>query len=284
MKTFKPTTHSRRAMTSINYREFITTNEPHKPLTNGFSRGSGRNAFGRITTRHKGGGHKRSYREIDWKFDKKDIPAKVQTVEYDPNRTGFIALLAYADGAKTYTLLPKSVKVGDTIITSEKADLTPGNRVMLRNIPVGTFVYNIEVKPGSGAKLVRSAGNYAQVIGHDKGFTQIKLPSTEVRMIPDVAYASVGEVSNGEHHLVVLGKAGRSRWLGVRPTTRASVMNAVDHPYGGGEGKQRRGTKRPKTKWGKTTGGHKTRKGKKYSNVHIVSRRSNSIRNKQSKL
>lgn len=284
MKTYKPTTASRRNTISVVYRGVITTNEPHKPLTNGFSRGSGRNAFGRITTRHKGGGHKRAYREMDWKFDKKDIPAKVQTVEYDPNRTGFIALLAYADGAKTYTLLPKSVKVGDTIITSEKADIVPGNRMMLRNISVGTFIYNLEVKPMGGAKLVRSAGNYAQVVGHDKGFTQVKLPSTEVRMIPDTAFASIGEVSNGEHHLVKLGKAGRKRWLGVRPTTRASAMNPVDHPYGGGEGKQRRGTKRPKTKWGKTTGGRKTRKAKKYSNVHIVARRSNGIRNKQSKI
>ena len=284
MKTYRPTTPSQRSQSSVVYRGVITTNEPHKPLTSGFRRGSGRNAFGRITTRHKGGGHKRSYREIDWKYDKLDIPAKVQSVEYDPNRSGFIGLVAYRDGHKAYTLLPKSVKVGDTFIVSEKADLIPGNRLMLRNIPVGTFVYNVEVKPGSGAKLVRSAGNYAEVVAHNDGYAQIKLPSTEIRMIPDHAFASLGEVSNGEHHLRNLGKAGRNRWLGIRPTTRASVMNPVDHPYGGGEGKQRRGTKRPKTKWGKTTGGHKTRTPKKYSNVHIVSRRSTGIRNKQSKL
>ncbi len=284
MKTYKPTTHSRRSMTTVDYRGVITTNEPHKPLTTGFRRGSGRNAFGRITTRHKGGGHKRSYREIDWKFDKLNIPAKVQTVEYDPNRTGFIALIAYADGHKAYTLLPGSLKVGDTIITAEKADLNTGNRMMLKNIPVGTFIYNIEVKPFSGAKLVRSAGNYAEVVAHDGGFTSIKLPSTEIRKIEDKAFASIGEVSNNEHHLEVLGKAGRNRWMGVRPTTRGSAMNAVDHPYGGGEGKQRRGTKRPKTKWGKVTGGRKTRKNNKYSNVHIVARRSNSIRNRDSKL
>jgi len=284
MKTYKPTTASRRSMTGINYKEILTTNDPYKPLTNGFRRGSGRNAFGRITTRHKGGGHKRSFRDIDFVYAKKNIPAKVQTIEYDPNRTGFIALLAYADGAKAYTLLPKSVVVGQTIMIAEKVDLVPGNRSILRNIPVGTFIYNVEVKTGAGAKMVRSAGTFAEVVAHNKGFTQIKLPSTEIRMVPDTCWASIGEVSNGEHHLVVLGKAGRNRWLGVRPTTRASVMNAVDHPYGGGEGKQRRGTKRPKTKWGKTTGGHKTRKVKKYSNVHIVARRSNGVRNKNSKL
>lgn len=284
MKTYKPTTHSRRSMTTVDYKGVITTNEPHKALTSGFRRGSGRNAFGRITTRHKGGGHKRMYREIDWKFDKLDIPATIKTVEYDPNRTGFISLLSYADGHKAYTLLPSTLKVGDKIMTSAKADLTVGNRMMLKNIPVGTFIYNIEVKPNSGAKLVRSAGNYAEVVAHDNGFTSIKLPSTEIRKILDKAFASIGEVSNNEHHLEVLGKAGRSRWMGVRPTTRGSAMNPVDHPYGGGEGKQRRGTKRPKTKWGKTTGGRKTRKGKKYSNVHIVSRRSDGIRNKQSKL
>jgi large subunit ribosomal protein L2 len=284
MKTYKPTTHSRRSMTTVDYRGVLTTNEPYKPLTSGFRRGSGRNAFGRITTRHKGGGHKRMLRDIDWKFDKLNIPAKVQTVEYDPNRTGFIALLAYADGHKAYTLLPGSLKVGDTVITAEKADLNTGNRMMLKNIPVGTFVYNLEVKPFSGAKLVRSAGNYAEVVAHDGGFTSIKLPSTEIRKIEDKAFASIGEVSNNEHHLEVLGKAGRSRWMGIRPTTRGSAMNAVDHPYGGGEGKQRRGTKRPKTKWGKVTGGRKTRKNNKYSNVHIVARRSNSIRNRDSKL
>lgn len=284
MKTYNPVTPSRRSMTSVVYKGVLSTNDPYKPLTNGFRRGSGRNAFGRITTRHKGGGHKRSYRQIDWNFDKLDIPAKVQTVEYDPNRTGFIALLSYADGEKRYTLLPETMKVGDSIIVSEKADLKVGNRMILRNIPVGTNVYNIEIRPRGGAKLVRSAGNYAQVVAHDNGFTSLKLPSTEIRKIIDTAFATIGTVSNGDHHLVVLGKAGRNRWLGIRPTTRGSAMNAVDHPYGGGEGKQRRGTKRPKTKWGKTTGGHKTRKPKKYSNVHIVARRSNGIRNKESKL
>ena len=284
MKTYKPTTASRRNMTGTNYREILTASEPLKSLTRGFRRGSGRNAFGRITTRHKGGGHKRTYRLIDFKYDKIDIPAKITSVEYDPNRTGFIGLAVYADGEKRYILIPKDMKVGSTFIVSAKADVVMGNRMRLSSIPAGTFIYNLEIKPMGGSKLVRSAGNYAQVVGHNNGFTQVKLPSTEVRIIPDTAFATIGEVSNSDHHLVKLGKAGRNRWLGVRPTTRGSAMNPVDHPYGGGEGKQRRGTKRPKTKWGKTTGGRKTRTPKKYSNVHIVSRRQNGVRNKESKL
>ena len=273
MKTYKPTTPSRRKMTTVTYRGVITTNEPYKPLTTGFKRGVGRNAFGRITSPYKGAGHKCSYREIDFKYDIMDIPAKVQTVEYDPNRSGFIALVAYRNGAKRYVLLPQTIKVGHTFIVSEKADLEVGNRLALKNIPVGTFVYNIEVKPRAGAKLVRSAGVYAQVVAHDNGYTSIKLPSTEVRKVVDTCYASVGEVSNEEYRLRNVGKAGRSRHLGRRPKTRAMAKNAVDHPYGGGEGAQPRGTRRPKTKYGKTTGGHKTRTPKKYSNVHIVSRR-----------
>jgi large subunit ribosomal protein L2 len=251
----------------------LTVAEPYKPLTRGFKRGVGRNAFGRITSQHKGSGHKRSYREIDFMYDKLDIPAKIQTIEYDPNRSGFIALASYRDGAKRYVLVPKSVKVGDTFVVSEKADLNVGNRIALKNIPVGTFVYNVEVKPRAGAKLVRSAGTFAQVVAHDNGFTSLKLPSTEVRKVVDACFASVGEVSNDEYRLRNLGKAGRSRHLGVRPKTRAMARNPVDHPYGGGEGAQPRGTRRPKTKQGKTTGGHKTRSPKKYSNVHIVSRR-----------
>lgn len=273
MKTYKPTTPSRRKMTTVSYRGVLTTNDPYKPLTTGFKRGVGRNAFGRITSPYKGGGHKRSYREIDWKYDIMDIPAKIQTVEYDPNRSGFIALVAYRNGAKRYTLLPKSMKVGDTFIVSEKADLSTGNRIKLSNIPVGTYVYNIEVKPRAGAKLVRSAGVYAQVVAHDNGYTSLKLPSTEVRKVVDTCFASIGEVSNEEYRLRNVGKAGRARNLGQRPKTRAMAKNPVDHPYGGGEGAQPRGTRRPKTKYGKTTGGHKTRKPSKYSNVHIVTRR-----------
>lgn len=273
MKTYKPTTPSRRNMTTVTYRGVLTTNDPYKPLTHGFRRGSGRNAFGRITSQHRGGGHKRSYREIDFMYDKKDIPAKLQTIEYDPNRSGFIALASYADGAKRYVLVPRSMKVGDAFVVSEKADLSVGNRLALKNIPVGTFVYNVELKLRAGAKLVRSAGTYAQVVAHDNGFTSIKLPSTEIRKVVDTCYASIGEVSNEEYRLRNIGKAGRSRHLGIRPKTRAMAKNPVDHPYGGGEGAQPRGTRRPKTKQGKTTGGHKTRTPKKYSNVHIVSRR-----------
>ncbi len=273
MKTYKPITPSRRKMTTVTYRGVLTTNDPYKPLTTGFRRGSGRNAFGRITSQHRGGGHKRSFREIDFMYDKMDIPAKLQTIEYDPNRSGFIALASYADGAKRYVLVPKSMKVGDSFIVSEKADLEVGNRIMLRNIPVGTFVFNVELKLRAGAKLVRSAGTFAQVVAHDGGYTSIKLPSTEVRKVVDTCYATVGEVSNEEYRLRNIGKAGRSRHLGIRPKTRAMARNPVDHPYGGGEGAQSRGTKRPKTKQGKTTGGHKTRAPKKYSNVHIVTRR-----------
>ncbi len=273
MKTYKPITPSRRKMTTVTYRGVITTNDPYKPLTSGFRRGSGRNAYGRITSQHRGGGHKRSFRDIDFMYDKMDIPAKLQTIEYDPNRSGFIALASYADGAKRYVLVPKSMKVGDTFIVSEKADLEVGNRIMLRNIPVGTFVFNVELKLRAGAKLVRSAGTFAQVVAHDGGYTSIKLPSTEVRKVVDTCYATVGEVSNEEYRLRNIGKAGRSRHLGIRPKTRAMARNPVDHPYGGGEGAQPRGTRRPKTKQGKTTGGHKTRAPKKYSNVHIVTRR-----------
>lgn len=273
MKTYKPTTPSRRKMTTVTYRGVLTASEPYKPLTKGFRRGSGRNAFGRITSQHRGGGHKRSYRDIDFVYNKYDIPAKIETVEYDPNRSGFIALVSYADGEKRYVLIPKSMKVGDKFIVSEKGSLDVGNRIMLRNIAVGTFVFNVEVKPRAGAKLVRSAGTYAQVVAHDGGYTSIKLPSTEIRKVVDTCFASIGEVSNDEYRLRNLGKAGTSRHLGRRPKTRAMAKNPVDHPYGGGEGAQSRGTKRPKTKQGKTTGGHKTRKVKKYSNVHIVSRR-----------
>lgn len=273
MKSYKPTTPSRRKMTTVTYRGVLTTNDPYKPLTSGFKRGVGRNAFGRITSPYKGAGHKRSYRDIDFRYDILDIPAKIQTVEYDPNRSGFIGLVAYKNGAKRYVLLPKSMKVGDTFTVSEKADLNVGNRTKLSSIPVGTFVYNIEVKPRAGAKLARSAGVYAQVVAHDNGFTSIKLPSTEIRKVVDACFASIGEVSNDEYRLRNLGKAGRSRHLGRRPKTRAMAKNPVDHPYGGGEGAQPRGTRRPKTKYGKTTGGHKTRKTTKYSNVHIVSRR-----------
>lgn len=273
MKKYKPTTPSRRHMTVIAYKDFLTAAEPHKPLTKGGKRHVGRNSDGRITTRHKGGGHKRLFRDIDFNYRKIGIPAKVETVEYDPNRSGFISLVCYRDGERRYHLLPKAIKVGDIIVSSPEAGVKVGNRLPLSKIPVGTFIYNIEVKPESGAKLVRSAGAYAEVVAHDNGYTALKLPSSEIRKVLDTCWASVGEVSNDEHKLVNYGKAGRSRWKGIRPTVRGTAMNPVDHPYGGGEGSQGRGTRRPKTKWGKITGGRKTRTPKKYSNHLIVSRR-----------
>lgn len=273
MKKYKPTTPSRRHMTGINYREVLTATEPYKPLTVGMKRGVGRNHHGRITTQHKGGGHKRSYRLIDFRFDKKDVPAKIETVEYDPNRTSFISLVCYRDGERRYVLTPKGAKVGDMFIVGEEVPVIAGNRTTLSRIPVGTFVYNVELKPNAGAKIARSAGNYVQVVAHSEGKTSLKMPSSEIRKVTDTCYATLGEVSNGEHNLVTIGKAGRSRWLGIRPTVRGTVKNPVDHPYGGGEGRQGRGTKRPKTAQGKVTGGRKTRTPKKYSNVHIVSRR-----------
>jgi len=274
MKHFKPTTDSRRHMTVINYRDLLSGHRPTKALTNGGKRDVGRGANGRISVRHKGGGHKRVFRDVDFKYDKIDIPAKVMTVEYDPNRTGFIGLVCYADGEKRYVLLPKSVKVGDKLMVSENAEIKPGNRLPLKKITVGTFVYNIEFKPGNGAKLCRAAGNFGQVIALDAGYAHIKLPSTEVRKVPENAWASIGEVSNDENRLVNIGKAGRSRWMGIRPTVRGSAMNPVDHPYGGGEGRQGRGLRFAKTLWGKHVGkGQKSRTPKKYSNHLIVARR-----------
>ncbi len=273
MKTYKPTTKSRRMMSNVTYRGVLTKSEPTKSLTHGFRRSVGRNSQGRITTRHKGAGHKRLFRDVDFLYDKKDIPAKITSVEYDPNRSAFIGIAVYKDGEKRYVVLPKSVKVGDSFIVSEKAELATGNRLPLKNIPVGTFVYNVEIKTKGGAKISRSAGVFAQVVANADGYTNLKMPSSEIRKVKEECWASIGSVSNDEHHLENYGKAGRSRWKGIRPTVRGTAMNPVDHPYGGGEGRQGRGTKRPKTMWGKVTGGRKTRTPKKYSNVFIVSRR-----------
>lgn len=274
MKTYKPTTKSRRAMTTLPYRELLSGDAPQKSLLAKKKSRGGRNAFGRITVRHQGGGHKRRLRDVDFVYDKKDIPATIETVEYDPFRSAFIGLALYRDGERRYVILPKEMKVGGSFVVSSSAPLMAGNRLPLGSIPVGTFVYNIEIRPGAGAKLVRSAGNAAEVVAHDAGYAQIKLPSTEIRKISDLAWASIGAVGNEEYNLVVIGKAGRSRWLGIRPTVRGSAMNPVDHPYGGGEQKQGRGLRRAKSKWGKPTGkGQKTRTPKKYSNALIVSRR-----------
>jgi large subunit ribosomal protein L2 len=273
MKKYKPTTPSRRNMVTLDYKE-LTTSKPYKKLTKGGKRSVGRNNQGRITTRHKGGGNKRLYRKIDFLYNKFDIPAKIETVEYDPNRTAFISLVCYADGERRYVVMPKGVKVGDTFVVSENAPLEQGNRLPLVKIPVGTFIYNIELKVKGGSKLVRSAGSYAQVTAHDGGTTNIKLPSGEVRKVPDTCWASIGEVSNSDHKLIKGGKAGRSRWRGIRPTVRGSAMNPVDHPHGGGEGRQGIGLRRgPKTRQGKQAYGVKTRRSKKYSNHAIVKRR-----------
>lgn len=273
MKFYRPTTPSRRQMTGMLYRNFLTSKKPQKKLTTGFKRAKGRNIFGRITVRHKGGGAKRLFRFIDFKYDKRGIPATVKSIEYDPNRSGFIALVAYRDGEKRYVLSPAEIKPGDEIITSEKAELKPGNRVPLEKIPVGGQIYNIEIKPGAGAKLCRSAGNYAEIVANEAGFSTLKLPSGEIRKIPANAWASIGKVSKEEHGLVILGKAGRSRHKGIRPTVRGSAMNPVDHPYGGGEGRAGQGTRRPKNLWGKGARGVKTRKRGKYSDAFIISRR-----------
>ena len=274
IKQYKPTSPGVRQMTRLKFRTLLSGDRPTKSLTHGRRRTGGRNSRGRITTRHIGGGHKKRSRDVDFKFGKKDIPARVVSIEYDPFRSAFIGLAVYADGEKRYVVVPRTLKVGDTFIVSENAPIKAGNRLPLGKMPVGTFVYSIELKPGNGGKIARSAGNYAEVIAQDAPYTHLRLPSTEVRKILDSAWASVGEVSNEESRLVVLGKAGRTRWMGVRPTVRGTAMNPVDHPHGGGEGRQGRGHRRARSKWGKPTGkGQKTRRPKKYSNVFILSRR-----------
>lgn len=273
MKKYAPTTPSRRHASGIEYAKILTKKEPYKSLTKWFKRAKGRNAQGRITSRHKGGGVKRLYRMIDFKMDKINQPATLLSVEYDPNRSGFIGLVEYQDKEKRYILLPQEIKVGQKISVSEEAPLAPGNRLPLEKIPGGTKVYNIEIKPGGGAKLVRSAGSFAEVLGQEGKFALVKLPSKEVRKINKKSFASIGQVSNPEHSFVVIGKAGRSRLLGRRPKVRGSAMSPAAHPYGGGEGRALRGTRRPKNKWGKITGGRKTRKKKKYSDSLIIKRR-----------
>lgn len=261
-------------MSGIDYRKFLTATEPEKSLVKGYKRSVGRNKSGRITTRHKGGGHKRLFRAVDFSYNKFDVPYTIKTVEYDPNRSGFIGLAQYADGEKRYVLLPNSARVGDTYITSEKAEMLPGNRMPLGNMIVGTFVYNVELKHKGGAKTARSGGDYAELLAKDGGYVDLKMPSTEVRKVPANAWATIGEVSNNENRLVNLGKAGRSRWLGIRPTVRGTAMNPVDHPHGGGEGRQGRGRRRAISTYGKPTGkGQKSRRSKKYSNKFIVRRR-----------
>ncbi|MCA9364199.1 50S ribosomal protein L2 [Candidatus Kaiserbacteria bacterium] len=276
MKKYKPTSAGRRGMTVVSYKEKLTStkNAPRKRLAKGKRTTGGRNSQGRTTVHYRGGGNKHTYRTIDFAFNKKDVPATIEAIEYDPNRSAFIALVCYQDGERRYILASKQMKQGDTFVVSENAPTTVGNRLPLANIPVGTFVYNIETRPGAGAKLARSAGNYAEVVAHDAGYTQIKMPSTEIRKIISTAWATIGEVSNEEYRLVTLGKAGRARHKGLRPKTRGAARNPVDHPHGGGEGRSPRGHRRQRTKQGRPTGkGQKTRSPKKYSNKLIVSRR-----------
>lgn len=274
MKIYKPTTPGRRQMTGIDYKKVITARKPYKPLIEALKKKAGRNRQGKITVRHRGGGHKRKYRIIDFKRNKFDIPAKVESIEYDPNRSTFIALVTYKDGEKRYILAPQDLKVGDEVITGEKVPLKPGNRMPLKNIPVGTFVYNTELIPGRGGQIVRSAGTGAQITAIEGGYVHLTLPSSEIRMVPENAMASIGSLSKPEHRFVNIGKAGRSRWLGKRPVVRGVAMNPVDHPHGGGEGRSPVGLRKgPKTPWGKKAYGVKTRKKKKYSDKFIVRRR-----------
>ena len=272
MKKYAPTSPSRRQMTTADYSS-LTTDRPYKPLTERLSSRAGRNSAGRITVRHQGGGHKKLYRKIDFKQNRLNQPAKVMTIEYDPYRTAFIALIQYPDGTKAYMLAPHGITVGREILVAEQAPFEVGNRMKLKHIQVGMQVHAVELQPGQGGNLARAAGSYAEVLANADGYTDLKLGSGEVRRVNWEGFASLGQVSNPEHNLVNIGKAGRSRHLGIRPTVRGSVMNPVDHPYGGGEGRTQRGTRRPKTLWGKITGGHKTRRRKKQSNKFIVKRR-----------
>lgn len=259
IKKYNPTTPGRRQMTGLTFEE-ITATEPYKPLTFYKKAAAGRNNTGRITVRHQGGGHKKLYRMVDFSFDKKEIPAKVETIEYDPNRTGFIALVCYKDGERRYVLAHKDMKVGDSIITSESAKAVAGNRLLIGNIPVGLPIHNVELIVGMGASSVRSAGSSATVISQEGEYTQVKLPSGEIRRVHKKCWATIGTVSNTDHNQVVIGKAGRKRWMGIRPTVLGSSMNTVDHPHGGGEGHQSLGQRKgPKTPWGKLARGIITR-------------------------
>ncbi len=272
IKKFKPTSPALRQMTVLVSDE-ITCNQPEKSLLVSLKKNSGRNAQGKITVRHRGGGNRRKYRIIDFKRNKDGIPAKVATIEYDPNRTANIALLHYADGEKRYILAPVGIKVGDTLMSGPDADIKPGNALALKNMPVGTIIHNIELKPGKGAQLVRSAGVSAQLMAKEGTKALLRLPSGEMRFVSIDCKATIGQVGNIEHGNVVIGKAGRKRHMGIRPTVRGSVMNPCDHPHGGGEGRTSIGRPSPVTPWGKPALGYKTRKKNKASDKLIVSRR-----------
>ncbi len=272
VKKFKPTTPSRREMTMPTFEE-ITTNQPEKSLLVALKRTGGRNAQGKITVRHHGGGAKQKYRIIDFKRNKDGIKAKVATIEYDPNRSAYIALVVYADGEKRYIIAPVGLKVGDVVVSGADADIKPGNALPLKNIPVGTIVHNIELQAGKGAQIVRAAGTSAQLMAKEGDLATLRLPSGEVRYVRVECRATIGTVSNLTHEIVNIGKAGRKRHMGWRPTVRGSVMNPVDHPHGGGEGKSPVGRPGPLTPWGKPALGYKTRKTKKYSDRMIIKKR-----------
>ncbi|MTI60576.1 MAG: 50S ribosomal protein L2 [Firmicutes bacterium] len=270
IKKFKPTTPSRRYMTVSSFSE-ISRTKPEKSLLAPLKKSGGRNVNGRITTRHKGGGHKRRYRIIDFKRNKDGVPALVSTIEYDPNRSARIALLKYADGDKRYILAPNKLSVGETVMSGENADIKPGNSLKLKDIPVGTIIHNVELSPGKGGQLARSAGTMAQIMAKEGKYAHIKLPSGEVRLVRMDCKATIGQVGNIDHENITVGKAGRSRWKGKRPTVRGVVMNPHDHPHGGGEGKSPAG-RHPVTPWGKPTMGKKTRKTKKSDRYIVRSR------------
>ncbi|MDD2671496.1 MAG: 50S ribosomal protein L2 [Syntrophales bacterium] len=270
IRSYKPTSPGRRFQTVSSF-EDITTAEPERSLLLPLRKGGGRNSYGRITSRHIGGGHKRTYRVIDFKRDKTDIPAKVATIEYDPNRSSRIALLHYADGEKRYIIAPVGLKPGDTVISSASADIKPGNALPLRSIPTGSFVHNIELKLGKGGQIVRSAGGYGQLMAKEGRYAQIRLPSGEVRKVFVDCMATIGQVGNIDHENVSIGKAGRTRWLGRRPKVRGVAMNPVDHPLGGGEGKSS-GGRHPCTPWGFPTKGYKTRRSKS-TDKYIIKKR-----------
>ncbi len=272
IKKFNPYTPSRRHMTSSDFAE-ITTNKPEKSLVVSLQKNSGRNNQGKITVRHRGGGSRRKYRIIDFKRKKDGIPAVVKTIEYDPNRTANIALIAYADGEKAYILAPIGLKVGQEVMNGADAEIRVGNCLPLQNIPVGTQIHNIELYPGKGGQLVRAAGNSAQLMAKEGKYATLRLPSGEMRMVPIICRATIGQVGNADHELINIGKAGRKRNMGIRPTVRGSVMNPNDHPHGGGEGKCGIGRPGPVTPWGKPALGLKTRKKNKQSNKYIVRRR-----------
>jgi len=261
LKQYRPITPSLRQLVIVDRSE-LWKGKPVKALTEGLTKSGGRNNTGRITARRMGGGHKRVYRLVDFKRRKFDVPATVERLEYDPNRTAFIALIKYADGTLSYILAPQRLKVGDTVISSERTDVKPGNAMPLKNVPVGSIIHNVELKPGKGGQLARSAGTYLQLVGRDSGYAQLKLPSGEVRLVRSECMATIGAVSNPDQMNINLGKAGRNRWLGQRPAVRGVAMNPIDHPHGGGEGRTS-GGRHPVTPWGKPTKGKKTRHNKK---------------------